>query len=140
MRRGVAGIFAEVGGSWQAAGPVLPAGFGGDQVQVLGLATLGLAADATGNTALLAAGIDLIAAWSHGGPMDGVGAGGARVGDGVGVRAVGERVGAVAGAGRRSSAGRDRCGGRCLAVPAGTSTLAPGPGTGFDALAVSGRR
>jgi hypothetical protein len=34
----VAGVFAENGGTWQAAGPALPAGFGGDQVQVLGLA------------------------------------------------------------------------------------------------------
>ena len=38
VRRGVAGVFADTGGTWQAAGPVLPAGFGGDQVQVLGLA------------------------------------------------------------------------------------------------------
>ena len=38
VRRGVAGVFADRGGTWQAAGPVLPAGFGGDQVQVLGLA------------------------------------------------------------------------------------------------------
>lgn len=33
VRRGVAGVFADRGGAWQAAGPVLPAGFG--QVQVL---------------------------------------------------------------------------------------------------------
>ena len=46
VRRGVAGVFADRGGAWQAAGPVLPAGFGGDQVQVLGLAH---------NVALLAA-------------------------------------------------------------------------------------
>ena len=49
VRRGVAGIFAEAGGSWQAAGPALPAGFGGDQVQVLGLAAV-----PGGNAALLA--------------------------------------------------------------------------------------
>ena len=37
MRPGVAGVFADAGGTWQAAGPPLPAGLGGDQVQVLGL-------------------------------------------------------------------------------------------------------
>jgi hypothetical protein len=58
VRRGVAGVFADRGGAWQAAGPVLPAGFGGDQVQVLGLAS---------NAALLVAGTSLLAAWSDGG-------------------------------------------------------------------------
>ena len=37
-----------------AAGPVLPAGFGGDQVQVLGLARTVLANTGGGNAALLA--------------------------------------------------------------------------------------
>jgi len=55
VRRGVAGVFADTGGTWQAAGPVLPAGFGGDQVQVLGLA-----ATTGGNAALLLAGSELL--------------------------------------------------------------------------------
>ena len=59
VRRGVAGVFAETGGTWQAAGPALPAGFGGDQVQVLGLAST-----AGGTAALMEAGSSLIAAWS----------------------------------------------------------------------------
>ena len=67
VRRGVAGVFAETGGAWQAAGPVLPAGFGGDQVQVLGLAAAVLANTGGGNAALLLAGSDLLAAWSDGG-------------------------------------------------------------------------
>jgi hypothetical protein len=89
VRRGVAGVFADRGGAWQAAGPVLPAGFGGDQVQVLGLAAegsgghgpaaaggqasrvvppgAGRASTAGGNAALLAAGTSLLAAWSDGG-------------------------------------------------------------------------
>ena len=62
MRRGVAGVFADTGGAWRAAGPVLPAGFGGDEVQVLGLAAI-----RSGNVALLAAGSRLLAAWSDGG-------------------------------------------------------------------------
>jgi hypothetical protein len=57
LRRGVAGVFAESGGTWQAAGPALPAGFGGDQVQVLGLAAM-----SGGAVALLLAGKDLLAA------------------------------------------------------------------------------
>ncbi len=89
VRRGVAGVFADRGGAWQAAGPVLPAGFGGDQVQVLGLAAegsgghgpaaaggqgsrvvppgAGRARTAGGNAALLVAGTSLLAAWSDAG-------------------------------------------------------------------------
>ena len=48
-RPGVAGVFADTGGAWQAAGPVLPAGFGGDQVQVLGLAATVLASAGPAN-------------------------------------------------------------------------------------------
>ena len=35
VRRGVAGVFADRGGAWQAAGPVLPAGFGQVHVPLL---------------------------------------------------------------------------------------------------------
>ena len=126
LRRGVAGIFAEAGGSWRAAGPALPAGFGGDQVQVLGLAAV-----PGGNVALLAAGTDLLAAWSRRGGLDGVRAGRGGRGDGVGVRAVRERLGAgrreprrdhrragpgVAGAARRPAGHRDAGAGPRLGV------------------------
>ena len=52
VRRGVAGVFADTGGTWQAVGPVLPAGFGRDQVQVLGLARTVLANAGLANTGL----------------------------------------------------------------------------------------
>ena len=147
VRRGVAGVFADTGGTWQAAGPVLPAGFGGDQVQVLGLART-----SAGNAALLLAGTDLLAAWSEGGrwtvsapvapEMDTTA--GDEPGDEHSVRAAGfgadgslwvllgrDRAETVSGPGASWQA--------LPPVPAGTATLAPGPG-GYDALAVSGSR
>jgi hypothetical protein len=61
-RPGVAGIFARQGGTWRAAGPLLPATLAGDQVQVLRLA-----ASAGQTVALLQAGTGgstrLLAAW-----------------------------------------------------------------------------
>jgi hypothetical protein len=61
-RPGVAGIFADTGGSWHAAGPPVP----GDTVDVLGLASSG-----TGLVALLRAtsgsSASIIAAWYSGG-------------------------------------------------------------------------
>ena len=133
VRRGVAGIFAEAGGSWRAAGPALPAGFGGDQVQVLGLAAV-----PGGNAALLAAGTDLLAAWSHGGRwtvsapvgVGGVTASGFGPSGSLWVLAGGSRAETIAGPGQAWRA--------LPAVPPGTATLAPGPGSGYDALAVSG--
>jgi hypothetical protein len=134
LRRGVAGVFADSGGTWQAAGPALPAGFGGDQVQVLGLAQM-----PGGDTALLLAGKDLVAAWRDGtgwtvsAPVPATG----------GIAASGFGSGGsewvLLGAGRAETIGR--AGGSWLALPpapAGTATLAPGAGSGYDALAVSG--
>jgi hypothetical protein len=61
-RPGVAGIFADTGGAWHAAGPRVP----GDTVDVLGLASPG-----TGLVALLRAtsgtSVSIIAAWYSGG-------------------------------------------------------------------------
>jgi hypothetical protein len=141
VRRGVAGIFADTGGTWQAAGPALPAGFAGDQVQVLGMA-----ATTGGNTALLLAGTDLLAAWSDGGHWEVSGPVGAAAGDEQGVTASGfgadGSVWVLLGAGRAETI--DGTGGSWQglpAVPAGTATLAPGPGSGgYDALGVSGSR
>ncbi len=61
LRRGVAGVFTDAGGTWQSAGLVLPAEFGGDRVQVVALAEV-----AGGNAALVLAGNKLLAAWSSG--------------------------------------------------------------------------
>jgi hypothetical protein len=131
VRRGVAGVFAESGGRWQAAGPGLPAAFGGDQVQVLGLAR---------TVALMAAGTALVAAWPGGAgwtvsaPVAGgaVAASGFGPAGGVWVLLRGGRAEAIAGAGGAWRA--------LPAVPPGTQALAPVTGGGYDALAVSGSR
>ena len=144
VRRGVAGVFADTGGAWQAAGPVLPAGFGGDQVQVLGLATPMLANTGGGTAALLLAGTGLLAAWSDGGRWTVSGPVAAAAGDEQGVSASGFGPGGsvwvLLGAGRAETISGPGSAWRTLpALPAGTATLAPGPGPGtFDALAVSG--
>jgi hypothetical protein len=144
VRRGVAGVFADRGGAWQAAGPVLPAGFGGDQVQVLGLVST-----AGGNAALLLAGTSLLAAWSDGGrwtvsaPVPAA-AGGGPAGDEQGVRAAGFGPGGgvwvLLGGGRAETIAGPGGSWRALpALPPGTATLAPGPGSAaYDALAVAG--
>jgi len=175
-RRGVAGVFADTGGAWQAAGPVLPAGFGGDQVQVLGLAApvpaktvpaktvpaktvpantvpantvpakTVPAKTGGGNAALLLAGTGLLAAWSDGGRWTVSGPVAAAAGDEQGVSASGFGPGGsvwvLLGAGRAETISGPGSAWRTLpALPAGTATLAPGPGPGtFDALAVSGSR
>ncbi len=134
-RRGVAGIFAESGGTWQAAGPTLPAALSGDQVQVLGLASA-----PGGTAALMAAGTVLVAAWS-----DGAGwTVSAPVAAGT-VRASGfgpaGSVWVLLGGGRAEAISGTGGAWRALpAVPAGTQTLAPVTGGGYDALAVSGSR
>jgi hypothetical protein len=138
VRRGVAGVFAETGGTWRAAGPALPAGFGGDQVQVLGLASTALANKGAGNVALLLAGSHLLAAWSNGtqwtvsGPLaaDGVSALGFGSSGSVWAVLGGGRAETISGAGGSWQA--------LPGLPAGTATLAPGTGGGYDALAVSG--
>jgi hypothetical protein len=134
-RRGVAGVFADNGGGWQAAGPALPAGLAGDQVQVLGLAST-----ADGNVALLLAGTDLLAAWSNGtlwttsAPVAADGLSAAGFGPGG-------SVWALLGPGRAETIARPGGSWRALpAVPQGTATLAPGSGGGYDALAVSAAR
>jgi hypothetical protein len=143
VRRGVAGVFADTGGGWQAAGPALPAGFGGDQVQVLGLAESGTTAG--GNVALLRAGGDLLAAWSAGGhwtvsapfalPVTGSGVSASGFGQGG-------SVWVLSGGGHAETIGGPGESWQALApAPAGTATLAPGPTAGsYDALAVSGSR
>jgi hypothetical protein len=150
LRRGVAGVFANSGGMWQAAGPTLPAELAGDQVQVLGLART-----SGGNGALLLAGTDLLAAWRDGtrwtvsAPVPaagGIAASGFGPGGSVWVLLGSGRAETLTGAGESWRALPPvPTGTRVLASagttvlkPTGTATLAPGVGGGYDALAVSG--
>ena len=135
VRRGVTGVFADVGGTWQAAGPPLPAGLGGDQVQVLGLTET-----AAGPAALLLAGTSLLAAWSDGArwtvsapvAAGSVSASGFGAGGSAWVLLGGGRAQTIAGPGGSWRALPD--------LPPGTATLAAGTGLSYDALAVSGAR
>lgn len=137
-RRGVAGVFTDTGGTWQSAGLAVPAEFGGDQVQVLGLAgTTG------GNVALLLAGNSLLAAWSDGtrwtvsAPVTGIRSGAVRA-SGFGA---GGSAWLLLSDGRAETIGGAGGSWRALPpVPPGTATLAPGPGGSYDALAVSGSK
>jgi hypothetical protein len=134
-RRGVAGVFADRGGTWQAAGPALPAAFGGDQVQVLGLASA-----PGGTAALMTAGTALIAAWSGatGWTVSAPVATGALVAAGFGPAGSGW---VLLSGGRAEVISRTGGSWRALpALPAGTQALAPGAGGGYDALAVAGAR
>ncbi|HEX2743223.1 MAG TPA: hypothetical protein VHO07_02170 [Streptosporangiaceae bacterium] len=134
-RPGVAGVFTDASGTWQAAGPTLPAAYRGDQVQVLGLA-----ATSGGNVALLLAGHSLLAAWSTGthwtvpapvavGTLRAAGFG---TGGSAWLLLSGGRAETISGPGGSWQA--------LPAVPPGTATLAPGPGGAYDALAVSGSK
>jgi hypothetical protein len=60
-RPGVAGIFADRGGSWQAAGPAVPASLAHTDIDVLRLTQAG-----PGLVALLRAGPSIVAAWYDG--------------------------------------------------------------------------
>ena len=99
-----------------------------------------------GNAALLLAGTGLLAAWSDGGRWTVSGPVAAAAGDEQGVSASGFGPGGsvwvLLGAGRAETISGPGSAWRTLpALPAGTATLAPGPGPGtFDALAVSGSR
>ena len=139
VRRGVAGVFTETAGSWRSAGLALPAEFGGDQVQVLGLASTVLAGTGGGNAALVLAGNSLLAAWSNGTrwtvsepvAADQVRASGFGTGGSAWLLLSGGRAETISGPGGAWQA--------LPAVPAGTATLAPGSGPGsYEALAASG--
>jgi hypothetical protein len=142
-RRGVAGVFTDTGGTWQSAGLAVPAGFGSDQVQVLGLA-----GTAGGNVAILRAGNSLLAAWSAGtrwtvsAPLSGIGSGAVRAsGFGAGGSAwlllSDGRAETITGAGGSWRALPPVPAGTTTLVPAGTGT--PGPtGTGTPAAARTG--
>ncbi len=136
---GTAGIFAETGGTWQAAGPPLPSALASQAVRVLRLTGTG-----NGTVALLTAGTGpathLFAAWSSGSdshwtlsppfPLNAANVVSASFGpDGAAAVVLnGNRGETLAGPGASW---------RVLPpLPPGTATLAPGPGAGLDALAV----
>ncbi len=136
-RAGAAGIFATTGGAWQAAGPAIPAALARQHITALRLTTT-----ANQIMALLRAGTGpaarLLAAWS--------------TGNGRWVLSPALRLGgasvAAASFGPAGTAAVITTGGRAAmitsgsswhalpALPPGTATLVPGPGTQADALAV----
>jgi hypothetical protein len=136
-RQGTAGIFAETGGTWHAAGPALPASLASQKARVLRLTSM-----ASRTVALLETGAGpaagLLAAWSADSgrhwalsppfPLTGARLISASFGPGAAMVLNGNRGETVAGpaASWRS----------LPALPPHTATLAPGPGGGFDALAV----
>jgi hypothetical protein len=136
-RPGTAGIFTTRNGTWQPAGPALPATLHQDTT------VLRLTQTDTGIVALLQTGTgpaaSLRAAWSAGGghwalsppaPLRGAKLTSASFGP-TGAAAVvltGNRAETITGA---AAAWRS-----LPALPGGTATLAPGPSGGFDALAV----
>jgi hypothetical protein len=147
QRRGVTGVFADYGGTWQAAGPALPAGLGGDQVQVLGLATPVLANTGGGDVALLLAGTDLLAAWRDGtrwtvsAPVPAAGAitaSGFGPGGSVWVLLGGGQAETIAGAGEPWRALPPAPTGTVTLAPPASSSAAASSSGGYDALAVSG--
>ncbi|MCW2935448.1 MAG: hypothetical protein JWM19_6410 [Actinomycetia bacterium] len=142
-RPGITGIFSYTAGSWQAAGPSLPAPLADAATGVLRLT-----GTPAGNEALLVAGTgtaaSLLAArtsddgahWAVSAPL--------RLGAAA-VRSSGFGDGGAAWAvltdGRAETISGQAAAWRALpAVPQGTAALAPGTGGGFDALAVSGSK
>jgi hypothetical protein len=137
-RPGTAGIFAARNGTWQAAGPALPATLGHRVTAVLWLTRT-----SRGIVTLLETGTgpdaSLLAAWSAGGGhwtmsppvrLNSAKLASASIGPAGAAALVltGNRAETITGAGATW---------RSLpALPAGTATLAPGPSGGFDALAV----
>jgi hypothetical protein len=139
-RPGTVGIFTAGNGTWQAAGPALPAALAGQAVTVSRLTRT-----AQGMAALLQAGkgpgASLLAAWSADGghwtlspplPLHGDAVTSASFGpDGTAAIITSANLGQII-----TSAGSSW---RPLpALPPGTATLAPGPGGSADALAVHG--
>ena len=138
-RPGAAGIFADVSGTWQAAGPVLPGALARQDIAVLRLTQTGKQ-----TVALLTAGhgpaASLLAAWSAGNgghwalspplPLHGAALTSASFGPGG--------TAAVILTGRRGEAITSAGGQWHLlpALPPGTVTLAPGTGGSVSALAV----
>ncbi|MBV9446104.1 MAG: hypothetical protein JO345_09450 [Streptosporangiaceae bacterium] len=129
-RRGVAGVFTDTNGMWQANGPALPPGYADDQVRVLRL---------SGTTALVSAGTSLFAAWYGAGrwtisaPLAGAGqpiASGFGTGGSAWALLSGGRAETISGPGGAWQA--------LPKAPNGTAAIALGTATALQALAVSG--
>jgi hypothetical protein len=141
---GTAGIFAYTGGAWHLAGPALPATYAHQGISVLRLTTT-----AGTTTALLAvgtgSGAQLLAAWSTGDsgahwalsrplPLKGTNPTSASSGPGGAVAVV------LTGNHAQTITGPTGAWRPLPALPPGTATLAPGAGSGWDALAVHSTR
>ena len=136
-RAGVTGIFAYSGGSWQAAGPALPAALAGQPVTVLRLSTAG-----SYEVALLAVGNEraatLVAGWA-GRSGRWVLSPGLRT-HGQNVRSAslgpGGSVGLVVSGGQGETVAGPGGSWRSLStLPGDTQALVLGPGSGIEALA-----
>lgn len=139
-RPGTTGIFVGTGGTWHAAGPALPAALAGQPVQVLRLTSTASSAVAL-LTAGTGPGASLLAAWSADSrhwtlspqlPLHGAVLTSASFGPGgtAAVITTGGRGQIITGAGSSWLP--------LPPLPPGTVTLAPGPGSAVDALAVHG--
>lgn len=132
------GIFARAGSGWRQAGPALPAGASREDVTVLRLTATG-----SGNAALLVAGhggsASLYAAWTNGNGGQWVLSPPFSVGSAT-VRSAsfgpGGAAGIVLSGGHAVTVGSDGTWHQLPALPAGTVTLAGGPGGSWESLAV----
>jgi hypothetical protein len=141
-RAGVAGIFADSGGGWHAAGPVVPAALARQDIEVLTLT--GYAGPAgTRLVALLRSGsgpaASVTAAWSDGGSRWTLSAplrlgGGRLTATAIGP---GGSFGIIVNSSRGATLAGPGASWRALpALPRGTATLALGPAGQADAIAV----
>ncbi len=146
---GVAGIFAAAGGRWQLAGPTMPAGLAGRQVNVLRLTANGHGITALLTTAASGGAASLMAAWAspsgHWALSPPLPLGGARIAaTAAGTAPTHDSSGLTSAAGIILSTGRaERIvrGGswqQLPALPAHAAALVLGPGRQVSALAASG--
>jgi hypothetical protein len=140
-KAGTAGIFTGSGSSWRAIGPVLPGSLAHGPAEVIGLATSG-----TRTTAVIAAGTgsaaSLVTAWSTDGGSHWTVSPAMRAdadpASSLSIWPDGS-VGVVLAGDRGETIGWQAAGWQSLpTLPAHTSTLAEGTGTGFDALVARG--
>ena len=136
---GTAGILAQTGGTWHAAGPALPASLARQPVRVLRLTST-----AHRTVALLAAGAgpatSLLAAWSPDSGSHWATSPPYHL-NGATLRSASFGPGSTAAIVLTGSRGETIAGPAASwqplpSLPPGTATLAPGPAGGFDALAV----